>query len=89
MYIYEHCKEYTNTHSIHIYIYIYIFLPWLRNLNTDFTLKSCLFESVELTKIFDPDKYKHSRYIIVFDSRSEFILTDGSKEKMSKFLRLT
>ena len=29
--------------------------PWLRNLNTDFTLKNCLFQPVKLTKRADPD----------------------------------
>ena len=48
----------------------YILSPWLRNLNTDFTLKNCLFGFVKLTKNFDPDKYKHSSYGIGFDSRS-------------------
>ena len=33
--------------NIHI---SYILNPWLRNLNTDFTLKNCLFGSVKLTK---------------------------------------
>ena len=30
---------------------------WLRYLNTDFTLKNCLFRSAKLTKNADPDKY--------------------------------
>ena len=34
--------------------------PWLRNLNTDFTLGNCLFESVKLTKNVDPDRYKYT-----------------------------
>ena len=29
----------------------YMLNPWLRNLNTDFTLNNCLFGSVKLTKI--------------------------------------
>ena len=28
----------------------YILNPWLRNLNTDFTLNNCLFASLELTE---------------------------------------
>ena len=51
---------------------------WLRNLNTDFTLGNCLFGFVKLTKNADPDKYKYSSYGIGFDSRSEFLFTDGS-----------
>ena len=52
--------------------------PWLRNLNTDFTLTNCLFGSVKLTKNADSDKYRYdSGYGIGFDSRSEFLFTDG------------
>ena len=54
---------------------------WSRDLNTDFTLNSCLFVSVKLTKNADPDKYKYSSYRIVFDSHSEFSLSDGSLGK--------
>ena len=49
----------------------------VRNLNTDFTLSNCLFGSVKLTKNADLDKYKYSIYGIGFDSRSEFLFTDG------------
>ena len=52
--------------------------PWSRDLNKDFTLGSCLFGSVKLTKNSDLDKYKYSDYGIGFDSRSEFWLPDGS-----------
>ena len=31
--------------------------PWLRNLNTDFTLNNCFFGSVKPTTNADPDKY--------------------------------
>ena len=48
----------------------YILNPWLRNLSTHFTLKSCLFRSVKLTKNADSDKFKYSGYGIEFDSRS-------------------
>ena len=53
----------------------------LRNLNTDFSLNNCLFGSVKLTKNADPDKYKNSGYSIGFDSRLEFLFTDGSMER--------
>ena len=33
---------------------------WSRDLNTDFTLKECLFGSVKLTKNADADKCKYS-----------------------------
>ena len=52
----------------------------LRHLNTDFSLNNCLFGSVKLTKNADPDKYKNSGYSIGFDSRLEFLFTDGSME---------
>ena len=37
----------------------YIINQWLRNLNTYFILKNCLFGSVKLTKNADSDKYKY------------------------------
>ena len=44
---------------ISIYIYIsYILNQWEREINIDFILGSCLFESVKLTKNADLDKYK-------------------------------
>ena len=55
----------------------YTLTPWLRNLNTDFTLNNCLFGSVKLTKNADRDKYKYSDYITGFDSPSAFSFTDG------------
>ena len=53
----------------------------LRNLNTDFKLCNCLFESVKLTKNADLDKYQYTGYGIGFDSQSEFLFTDGSYGK--------
>ena len=52
--------------------------PQLRNLNIDFTLNNCLFGSVKLTTNADLDKYRYGYYGIGFDSRSEFLSTDGS-----------
>ena len=49
-----------------------------KDLNTDFTLNSCLFGFVNLIKNADPDKYKYSWYRIGFDSYSEFSLIDCS-----------
>ena len=75
-----HClinKVYIPKEVINIYIF-YTLNPWLRNLNIDFTLNNCLFGSVKLTKNADPDKCKYSGYSIGFDSRSEFLFTDGS-----------
>ena len=56
----------------------YTLTPWFRNLNTNFTLKNYLFGSVKVTKNADPGKYKYSGYGVGFDSRSEFLFTDGS-----------
>ena len=56
----------------------YILNPWLRNLNTVFTLNNCLFESVELTKNDDPDIYRYSGYGIRLQSRLEFPFANGS-----------
>ena len=44
---------------INIYIF-YTLNPWLRNLNTDFTLNNCLFGSVKLTTNANLDKCKHA-----------------------------
>ena len=52
-----------------------------RDLNSDFTLKDCLFGGAKLAKYAGPDKYVHIGYGIGFDSRSEFSLSDGSVDK--------
>ena len=65
---------------INLYI-CYTPSSWLRNLNTDFTLKKCLFGSVKPTHNADPDKYKYSSYTIGLDSRLEFSFTNGSMGK--------
>ena len=60
-------------------IYIsYMLNRWLRYLNADFTLGNCLFESLELIKNIDPDKYKYSDYGVELDPRSECLFTNGS-----------
>ena len=41
-----------------------------------------LSEAVKPTKITDPDKHKYSGYGMGFDSRSEFLLSDGSMGKI-------
>ena len=68
-----------------IYLYItYTLGSQLRNLNTNFTLSNCLFGSVKLTTNPDLDKYNYTKYTgcsIGFDSRSEFLFTDGSYGK--------
>ena len=66
------CKKVINLY------FSYMVSPCLKNLNTDFTLKNCLFGSVKLTKNADLDKYKYSGYDIGFDFHSELSFTDGS-----------
>ena len=69
----EHCLIKHNTSFLRKVINLYIFYtltPWLRNLNTDFTLNNCLFRSIKLTKNADPYKYKYSSFALGFDSRS-------------------
>ena len=56
---------------------VYELDTWSQDLNSDFTLKYCLFGGVKLAKNTDPDKYVYSRYGIGFDSCSEFSLLDG------------
>ena len=71
---------FTPNNVVNLFI-VYELDRWSRDLNTDFTLKECLFGAVKLTKNDDPDKYKYSGYDIGFDSRSQFSLTDGSMRK--------
>ena len=54
---------------------------WSRDLNSDFTLKACLFVCVKLAKNADPGKYAYTGYGTGFDSLSEFSLPDGSMGK--------
>ena len=54
---------------------------WSRDLNSDFTLKDCLFGSVKLTKNADLGKYVCSCYGTGLDSLSEISLPDGSVGK--------
>ena len=52
---------------------------WSRDLDIDFTLKYCLFRSINLNK--NTDKYKYSGYGIGFALHSTFSLHEGSMEK--------
>ena len=72
---------------INIYV-SFTLSPWLRNLNTDYTLKNCLFGSVKQNENAGIDKYKYSDYSIGFHSHSEFLFTIEAWEKMSLFLEL-
>ena len=49
---------------------------WSRDLNTEFSLKDCLFGAVKLTKNAGTDKYKYSGCGIRFDTQSLFSLPD-------------
>ena len=49
-----------------------------RNLNTNFTLGSCLFGAVKLTKNSDLNTYGYSGFNIGLDARSQFLWSDGS-----------
>ena len=44
-----------------------------QDLNFDFSLKDCLFGTVELAKNADPDRYSYSGYGVRFDSPSRFL----------------
>ena len=59
---------------VNIFI-VYELNTWSRDLNTEFTLKKCLFASVKLTKNADTDKYKYSSNSVGFDSQSAFFIT--------------
>ena len=66
----------------------YVLRPWLKNLNTDFTLKNYLFGSVKLTTNADPYKQKYTVSGIGFNSRSEFSSTDECMGNMPLYLEL-
>ena len=51
------------------------------NLNSDFTLKDCLFAGVKLAESADLGKYIYTGYVVRFDSRSKFLLPDSSMGK--------
>ena len=59
---------------------------WSRDLNTNCTIKHCLFGAAKLCKNINPDKEKYRNYRIGFDSSSEFSLPDGRWVKMQLFL---
>ena len=76
---YGHCLIKSNIsirkNVINLYI-SYTLTPWLRNLNTYFTLNNCSFGSVKLNKNADSDKYKYSGCGRGHDSCSKFLFTD-------------
>ena len=68
-YLKQKRAPYTPKNVVNLFI-IYELDTWSRDLDTDFTLASCFFGAVNMTKNTDPDKY--SGYAIGFDSRSVF-----------------
>ena len=78
-------NNYISKKVINLYI-SYTLGPQVTDLDFDFTLSNCFFGSVKLTKNADRDKYKYTTYDIGFYSSSEFLITDGSYEKISNEL---
>ena len=73
---------------INLYI-SYTITPWLRNLNTDFTLNNCLCRSVMPTKNADADKYKYIAAMTEDLSLVQnFYVQMGALEELSLFLEL-
>ena len=68
----------TFTPSIVVNLFlVYELDTWSRDLNTDFTLKKCLFRILKLTKNVDPDKHKLGCNRIRFTSSSQFLFSYG------------
>ena len=68
-------KQYERTFPPRYIVNLYIVCElerYSQDLNTDFTLKGCLFEAVKFTKNADPDKYSSSGHSIGFHSHSLF-----------------
>ena len=81
----EDKAPFTLNHVVNSFI-VYEFDTWSQDLIADFTLKDCLFGSVEITEIADPDKYSYSGCGIGFQSRSLFQFQILIGVKMSLFL---
>ena len=67
----------TYTHRTIVNIYIVYELGASGSINSDTTLKKCLFGAVTLTKSTYIDKYGYSGYGIGFDRRSNFSFPGG------------
>ena len=67
---------------------VYQLGTWSQELNADFTIKDCLFESVKIIKNADTDKYSYSGYGIGFDSGSLFQFKILIGVKMLLFFKL-
>ena len=60
---------------------VYELGTWSQDLNSNFTLRDCLFRGVKLASNAHPDKYLYRGYGIGFNSHSELSLPDGSVDK--------
>ena len=67
----EDTTSITADNVVNLFI-VYQLGTWSQELNADFTIKDCLFESVKIIKNADTDKYSYSGYGIGFDSGSLF-----------------
>ena len=72
--------SYTPPNRINVFI-IYELDSWLRDLDSDFTLRSCLFGGVKLATNAIPDKHAYSDYGTEFDTHIKYSLPDGSVGK--------
>ena len=81
----EDKASFTTNSVVNLYI-VHELDRWSWYLNTDFTLKDCLFGAGNLTKNADRDKFKYTGYDTEFDSRSQASFTDETMAKMSLFL---
>ena len=70
-------KQKSATSNIINFFTVYELDTQTQDLNSDFTVKDCLFGGAQLAKNADPDKYEYTGYGIGFDSRSELSLLDG------------
>ena len=59
---------FTPRNVVNLFI-VYELDTWLQDLNTDFTVKDCLFGAARLITNPDPDKHFYSGYGIQFESR--------------------
>ena len=57
----EDKAAFTPKNAVNLFI-VYELDTWPQDLDTDFTLKDCLFGSVKVPKKADTDKYKYSGY---------------------------
>ena len=82
MYLKEAAKTkktatYTTPNRINFFI-VYELNMWSRDLNSDFTLKNCIFGDVKLANNAEPDKHVYTGYGIGFNLHSDFSLPDSS-----------